>query len=67
VQTLLDAVIDYLPSPLDVPPATGLGAGTDNTVVVETSDAKSSVPWPSSSGPIRTPASWSSSASTPAN
>ena len=40
VQPLLDAVIDYLPGPLDVPPATGLEPGTDNVVVVETSDAK---------------------------
>ncbi len=35
VQPLLDAVIDYLPSPLDMPPAEGLEPGTDNTVVVE--------------------------------
>jgi elongation factor G len=38
VQTLIDAVVDYLPSPLDVPPAEGIEPGTDNKVVVETSD-----------------------------
>ncbi len=39
VQPLIDAVVDYLPGPLDVPPAEGLEPGTDNKVVVETSDA----------------------------
>jgi elongation factor G len=39
VQTLIDAVVDYLPGPLDVPPAEGLEPGTENKVVVETSDA----------------------------
>ena len=39
VQPLVDAVVDYLPGPLDVPPAEGLEPGTDNKVVVETSDA----------------------------
>jgi elongation factor G len=38
VQTLLDAVIDYLPSPLDVPPMEGVEPGTDNAVVVEPDD-----------------------------
>jgi elongation factor G len=38
VQVLVDAVVDYLPSPLDVPPAEGLEPGTDNEVTVETSD-----------------------------
>jgi elongation factor G len=38
VQTLLDAVVDYLPGPLDVPPAEGLEPGTENKVLVETSD-----------------------------
>jgi elongation factor G len=38
VQPLLDAVVDYLPSPLDVPGAEGLEPGTGNTVKVETSD-----------------------------
>jgi len=39
VQTLVDAVVDYLPGPLDVPPAEGMEPGTENKVVVETSDA----------------------------
>jgi len=38
VQVLVDAVVDYLPGPLDVPPAEGLEPGTENKVVVETSD-----------------------------
>ncbi len=39
VQPLIDAVVDYLPGPLDVPPAEGLEPGTENKVVVETSDS----------------------------
>ena len=39
VQPLLDAVVDYLPGPLDVPGAQGLEPGTENVVQVETSDA----------------------------
>jgi elongation factor G len=39
VQVLVDAVVDYLPSPLDVPAAEGLEPGTENVVHVETSDA----------------------------
>src|SRR5665213_1227060 len=38
VQILVDAVVDYLPSPLDVPGAEGLEPGTENKVMVETSD-----------------------------
>jgi len=38
VQVLVDAVVDYLPSPLDVPPAEGIEPGTTNSVTVETSD-----------------------------
>jgi len=37
VQPLLDAVVDYLPSPLDVPPVTGLVPG-DGEVVRDTAD-----------------------------
>jgi elongation factor G len=33
VQTLLDAVVDYLPSPLDVPPIKGIDPKTGNDVV----------------------------------
>ena len=38
VQPLLDAVVDYLPGPLDVPAAEGLEPGTENVVKVPTSD-----------------------------
>src|SRR5436190_3790090 len=38
VQPLLDAVIDYLPSPLDIPPAEGHEPGTDAPVRIEPSD-----------------------------
>src|SRR5213592_1324878 len=41
VQVLVDAVIDYLPSPLDIPPATGMEPGTpgsEGTVIVEADD-----------------------------
>jgi elongation factor G len=38
VQVLVDAVVDYLPSPLDVPHAEGLEPGTENVVQVPTGD-----------------------------
>src|SRR5439155_17507081 len=38
VQPLLDAVVDYLPSPLDIPPAEGHEPGTDNLIRIEPSD-----------------------------
>src|SRR5579872_7119012 len=38
VQVLIDTVVDYLPSPLDVPPAEGLEPGTENVVKVDTDD-----------------------------
>jgi elongation factor G len=38
VQVLVDAVVDYLPSPLDIPAATGMEPGTENTVEVPTDD-----------------------------
>ncbi len=38
VQVLVDAVVDYLPSPLDIPPAQGHEPGTDNLVDVPTDD-----------------------------
>ncbi|MFD2640138.1 elongation factor G [Piscibacillus salipiscarius] len=38
VQLLLDAVIDYLPSPLDVPPIEGIVPGTDEEVVRKSDD-----------------------------
>src|SRR5947199_3876663 len=39
VQPLIDSVIDYLPSPLDIPNAEGTEPGTENPVQVETTDA----------------------------
>ena len=42
VQTLLDAVVDYLPSPLDVPPVEGINPKTD---AVETRPPDASAPF----------------------
>jgi elongation factor G len=39
VQTLIDSVIDYLPSPLDIPAAQGHTPGTDDRVDVPPDDA----------------------------
>jgi elongation factor G len=38
VQFMLDAVVDYLPSPLDVPPITGTDPKTDEPIVRHASD-----------------------------
>jgi len=38
VQVLVDAVIDYLPSPLDIPSAQGTVPGTEDAVEVQTDD-----------------------------
>jgi elongation factor G len=38
VQPLLDAVVDYLPSPLDVPPIQGLEPGTDHVLTRPAAD-----------------------------
>jgi len=38
VQPLVDAVVDYLPSPLDVPPAVGIVPGTENQAEVPSTD-----------------------------
>ena len=38
VQPLVDAVIDYLPSPLDVPSATGIDPSSNNQVAIPSSD-----------------------------
>ncbi len=40
VQPLLDAVIDYLPSPLDVPPVTGIKPGEDEEIVRKPDDSE---------------------------
>ena len=38
VQLLLDAIIDYLPSPLDIPPITGTEVGGDEVITRHASD-----------------------------
>lgn len=38
VQLVLDAVVDYLPSPVDIPPVKGIDLKTDQEVVRETRD-----------------------------
>ncbi len=38
VQLVLDAVVDYLPSPVDIPPVTGIDPKTEEEVVRETRD-----------------------------
>jgi elongation factor G len=38
IQPLLDAVVDYLPSPLDVPPVEGTDPATDETILRRASD-----------------------------
>ena len=38
IQPLLDAVVDYLPSPLEIPPAKGIDPKTEEEVEVETND-----------------------------
>ncbi|HZR43819.1 MAG TPA: elongation factor G [Ktedonobacteraceae bacterium] len=38
VQAMLDAVVDYLPSPLDIPPPSGIDPDTNETVTREVSD-----------------------------
>jgi len=38
VQNLLDAVIDYMPAPTDIPPITGLVEGSDDPVIRKASD-----------------------------
>jgi elongation factor G len=38
VQTLLDAVVDYLPSPLDVPPAEGINPSNPEEILIRKAD-----------------------------
>src|SRR5207249_3283103 len=38
VQPLVDAVVDYLPSPLDIPPAVGMEPGTENQIEIQPDD-----------------------------
>ncbi len=39
VQPLLDAIVDYLPSPLDIPPIEAIGKGGSKTVEVKADDS----------------------------
>jgi elongation factor G len=39
VQPLLDAVVDYLPSPIEIPPVQGLKPGTEEVLTREASDS----------------------------
>ena len=39
VQRLLDAIVDYLPSPLDIPPVTGVHPKTDKEVIRKADDS----------------------------
>jgi elongation factor G len=40
VQLVLDAVIDYLPSPLDIPPVSGINPDTEEAIMRSASDAE---------------------------
>ncbi len=40
VQLLLDAIVDYLPSPLDVPPMTGIDPKDDSEIIRKPSDSE---------------------------
>ncbi|MEI7777620.1 MAG: elongation factor G [bacterium] len=40
VQLVLDAVVDYLPSPLDIPPVTGFDPNTNEEIVRHASDSE---------------------------
>ncbi len=67
IQPMLDAVIDYLPSPLDVPPMVALDPRTGAELIRRPGRlASRSAPSPSRSRPTRSSASWPSSGSTPA-
>ena len=50
VQPMLDAVVDYLPSPLDLPPTPGTRPGKDEVEERPADDdGARSPPWPSRS------------------
>ena len=67
VQPLIDAVVDYLPGPLDVPGAEGTEVGTEKPVHVETSDGNKFCSLAFKLWTDLTPASWCSSAFIPAS
>ena len=49
VQPMLDAVVDYLPSPLDLPPTPGTKPGKDEVEERPPTTRPPSAPWPSRS------------------
>ena len=53
VQPMLDAVVDYLPSPLDIPPAEGTNMRGDETDRPADPTTSRSPPWRSRSSPTR--------------
>ena len=58
VQPMLDAIVDYLPSPVDIPPVQGHEVSNEEQVVLRKADPSSRSPrWPSRSCPTSTSAS----------
>ena len=66
VQPLLDGVVDYLPSPLDVPPIQGIDPKTEAEMSRDADPTRRSRRSSSRSCPTRSSASSPTSASTPA-
>jgi elongation factor G len=64
VQPVLDAVVDYLPSPLDVPPVIGEHPALTRSCSGRRTTRSRSAPWSSRSPPTRSWASWPTSGST---
>ena len=63
VQPLLDAIVDYLPSPIDIPPVTGINRKRERGRAGRPPTTRRSPRWRSRSWWIRTWASWPSRAS----
>ncbi len=63
VQMMLDAVIDYMPSPLDIPPIKGIVPGTEKRKKDRQMTMLRSQRWPSRSWRTRSWVSWPSSES----
>jgi len=55
---MLDAIVDYLPSPVDIPPIKGHAVNDEDSVIERNADPPRHSPrWPSRSCPISTSAS----------
>ena len=65
VQLLLDAVVDYLPSPLDIPAITGFTRERGKRKPAARMRRLRSAPWSLKSFPIRTSAAWHTSGCIP--